>query len=70
MSVEVKPMTKVSAPVQADKDPPQSLSLDDDIDEEIDEFLNSSISASEDFTKEETVAEDASIKADYSEKLS
>ncbi len=48
---------------------PASLSVEEDIDEEIDEFLQSSLSASEDFTKEETIAEDASLKADYVEKL-
>jgi hypothetical protein len=43
---------------------------EDIIDEDLDEFLNSSISASEDFTKEETVTDDsASLKADYVEKL-
>lgn len=59
--VQVKPNTS--------EPEPQSISITEDIDEELDDFLNSSISASEDFTKEETVTEEASLKADYMEKL-
>ncbi len=42
---------------------------DDEIEEEMDDFLNSSVSASEDFTKDETASEAASLKADFVEKL-
>jgi hypothetical protein len=61
-----KPQHKVPEPSQQQ---PASLSLDEDIDEEIDDFLNSSISASEELTKEDTVTEEASLRADYTEKL-
>lgn len=64
---KAKPMVQVK-PNTAEPEP-QSISITEDIDEELDDFLNSSISASEDFTKEETVTEDASLKADYMEKL-
>ena len=57
---------KPSEPTGAE---PQSLSITEDIDEEMDEFLNSSISASDDFTKEESVSEGASLNADYQEKI-
>jgi len=74
-AVEVKPMASVkpSEPTPSAAAPPapepQSLSITEDIDEEMDEFLNSSISASDDFTKEESVSEGASLRADYEEKL-
>ena len=74
-AVEVKPMASVkpSEPTPSAAAPPapepQSLSITEDIDEEMDEFLNSSISASDDFTKEESVSDGASLQADYEEKL-
>ena len=64
-AVEVKPM----ASVKPSEPEPQSLSITEDVEEEIDEFLNSSISASDDYTKEESVTEGASLRADYEEKL-
>jgi len=64
-TVEVKPNAN-KPPAEAE---PSSLSITEDIDEEIDDFLNSSISASEDLTKEETVSEEASLKADYVENM-
>ena len=57
-------------PALVDNDPLSASSVTEDIDEELDEFLNGSISASEDFTKEETVTDEStSLKADYVEKL-
>lgn len=69
-TVEVKPNTSANKS-PSDNDPPSASSVTEDIiDEDLDEFLNSSISASEDFTKEETVTDDSgSLKADYVEKL-
>ena len=69
-TVEVKPTTTNTARTNPNHEPdPQSSSITEDIDEEIDEFLNSSISASDDFSKEETATDDASLKADYVENL-
>jgi len=68
-AVEVKPMASVKPSEPPSAPEPQSLSITEDIDEEMDEFLNSSISASDDFTKEESVSEGASLRADYEEKL-
>ncbi|XP_059082894.1 centrosomal protein 43-like isoform X2 [Tigriopus californicus] len=48
----------------------QNNEEDNAIDEEIDEFLNSSgPSASEDFTKDETVSEEDSLRVDYKEAI-
>ena len=69
LAVEVKPMASVKPSEPPSAPEPQSLSITEDIDEEMDEFLNSSISASDDFTKEESVSEGASLRADYEEKL-
>lgn len=52
-------------------DPVQDENNEDNaIDEEIDEFLNSSgPSASEDFTKDETISEEDSLRVDYKEAI-
>ena len=42
---------------------------DDEIEEDMEDFLNSSVSASEDFTKDETASEAASLRADFVDKL-
>ena len=69
-TVEVKPNTSANKPSSADLEALSASSVTEDIDEDLDEFLNSSISASEDFTKEETVTDEStSLKADYVEKL-
>ena len=71
-TVEVKPNTSIKQqqPPVLDCEPQSASSVTEDIDEDLDEFLNSSISASEDFTKEETVTdESASLKADYVEQF-
>jgi len=69
-TVEVKPNTSANKNPSADLEALSASSVTEDIDEDLDEFLNGGISASEDFTKEETVTDEStSLKADYVEKL-
>jgi len=49
--------------------PDDSPDITENIEEELDSFLNSEISGGDDLTRDETIKEDASLKADYVESL-
>jgi len=49
--------------------PDVSPDITENIEEELDSFLNSEISGGDDLTKDETIKDDASLKADYVESL-
>jgi len=51
------------------KSPNSSPDITENIEEELDSFLNSDISRGDDLTRDETIMEDASLKADYVESL-
>lgn len=51
------------------KSPVSSPDITENIEEELDSFLNSEISGGDDLTRDETLKDDASLKADYVESL-
>jgi len=54
---------------EAKKSPDSTPDITENIEEELDSFLNSEISGGDDLTRDETIKDDASLKADYLESL-